>query len=123
MHPWPCVLSSLHVVLQAASDVYSPVSGEVVESNQALADEPGKVGNWALALQHFPQTLFRTVTTQTGAAAALEKRAVGAVSLKDVYNTMMTGTTLKATPDQGQERESEGHLMLIMLLLFRRFGA
>ena len=32
-----------HGLLQAASDVYSPVSGEVLESNQALADEPGKV--------------------------------------------------------------------------------
>ena len=63
------------------------------------------------------------MTHQTGAAAALEKRAVGAVSLKDVYNTMMTGTALKATPGQGQERESEGHPMLIALLLFRRFGA
>ena len=52
MHSWPCVFSSLHVVLQAASDVYSPVSGEVVESNQALADEPGKVGNWALDVSH-----------------------------------------------------------------------
>lgn len=30
-------------VLQAASDVYSPVSGEVVEVNQALVDEPAKV--------------------------------------------------------------------------------
>ena len=30
-------------LLQAASDVYSPVSGEVLESNQALADEPAKV--------------------------------------------------------------------------------
>ena len=29
--------------MQAASDVYSPISGEVVESNQGLADEPGKV--------------------------------------------------------------------------------
>ena len=30
--------------VQAASDVYSPISGEVLESNQGLADEPGKVG-------------------------------------------------------------------------------
>ncbi len=28
---------------QAASDVYSPISGEVVEVNQALADKPGTV--------------------------------------------------------------------------------
>jgi hypothetical protein len=30
--------------LQAASDVYSPVSGEVVEVNQTLADSPATVG-------------------------------------------------------------------------------
>lgn len=31
--------------LQAASDVYSPISGEVVEINQALVDEPAKVSH------------------------------------------------------------------------------
>lgn len=34
---------------QAASDVYAPVSGEVVEINSALVDEPAKVG-WRLGL-------------------------------------------------------------------------
>jgi hypothetical protein len=34
-------LSNTYV--QAASDVYSPISGEVVEINQALVDEPAKV--------------------------------------------------------------------------------
>jgi glycine cleavage system H protein len=29
--------------VKAASEVYAPVSGEVVEVNSALADEPGKV--------------------------------------------------------------------------------
>ncbi len=29
--------------VKAASDVYAPVSGEVVEVNEALAEEPGKV--------------------------------------------------------------------------------
>lgn len=29
--------------VKAASEVYSPVTGEVVEANQALADEPAKV--------------------------------------------------------------------------------
>jgi glycine cleavage system H protein len=29
--------------VKAASDVYAPVSGEVVEVNEALADDPGKV--------------------------------------------------------------------------------
>lgn len=28
---------------QAASDVYSPISGEVVEINSALVDDPSKV--------------------------------------------------------------------------------
>jgi hypothetical protein len=37
--PWLVLV--LH--LQAASDVYSPVSGEVVEINSALVDEPAKV--------------------------------------------------------------------------------
>jgi hypothetical protein len=31
--------------LQAASDVYSPISGEVVETNQALVDEPAKASD------------------------------------------------------------------------------
>ena len=29
--------------VKAASEIYAPVSGEVVEANQALADEPAKV--------------------------------------------------------------------------------
>ena len=29
--------------VKAASDVYAPISGEIVESNQAIVDEPGKV--------------------------------------------------------------------------------
>src|ERR687894_3301740 len=31
--------------VKAASDVYSPVSGEVVETNQALGDNPGTVNS------------------------------------------------------------------------------
>ena len=30
---------------KAASDVYTPVSGEVVEKNQAIVDDPGKVNS------------------------------------------------------------------------------
>jgi glycine cleavage system H protein len=30
---------------KAASDVYTPVSGEVVEINQAIVDDPGKVNS------------------------------------------------------------------------------
>src|SRR5687768_18483202 len=33
--------------VKAASDVYSPVSGEVLETNGALADEPGTVNQAA----------------------------------------------------------------------------
>jgi glycine cleavage system H protein len=33
--------------VKAASDVYSPVSGEVVEINEALGDAPGKVNEGA----------------------------------------------------------------------------
>ena len=29
--------------MQAASDVYAPLSGEVVEVNEALTDDPSKV--------------------------------------------------------------------------------
>ena len=28
---------------KAASDVYTPISGEVMESNQAIVDDPGKI--------------------------------------------------------------------------------
>lgn len=31
--------------VKAASDVYSPVSGEVIEVNSSLSDEPAKVNN------------------------------------------------------------------------------
>ena len=30
---------------KAASDVYTPVSGEIVENNQAIVDDPGKVNS------------------------------------------------------------------------------
>jgi glycine cleavage system H protein len=33
--------------VKAASDVYAPVSGEVVEVNQALSDDPSKVNSGA----------------------------------------------------------------------------
>jgi glycine cleavage system H protein len=42
---------------QAASDVYSPISGEVVEINGALADEPAKIngephsGGWMIKVK------------------------------------------------------------------------
>ena len=30
---------------KAASDVYTPISGEVVENNQAIVDDPGKINS------------------------------------------------------------------------------
>ena len=30
---------------KAASDVYTPISGEVVETNQAIVDDPGKINS------------------------------------------------------------------------------
>ena len=30
---------------KAASDVYTPISGEVVEKNQAIVDDPGKINS------------------------------------------------------------------------------
>lgn len=42
--------------VKAASDLYSPVSGEVVEINEALEDEPGLInqdafGNWIMKVK------------------------------------------------------------------------
>lgn len=43
--------------VKAASDVYSPVSGEVVEVNEALVDDPSKVnsdafgGGWMMKVK------------------------------------------------------------------------
>jgi glycine cleavage system H protein len=43
--------------VKAASDVYAPISGEVVETNAALADEPGAVnqepegGGWFMKVK------------------------------------------------------------------------
>ena len=30
---------------KAASDVYTPISGEIMESNQAIVDDPGKINS------------------------------------------------------------------------------
>jgi glycine cleavage system H protein len=42
--------------VKAASDVYSPIAGEVVEGNEALADTPEKInqdpyGNWIMRIK------------------------------------------------------------------------
>ena len=38
-------VATRRALLQAASDVYSPISGEVLEVNQALADKPATVSD------------------------------------------------------------------------------
>lgn len=38
-----CIADRCYRCAQAASDVYAPVSGEVVEANQALVEDPAKV--------------------------------------------------------------------------------
>jgi glycine cleavage system H protein len=63
----PCVVDSV----KAASDVYAPVSGTVIESNAALADEPelvnsdAEVGGW----------LFRLTLSNPGELDGLMDRA------------------------------------------------
>lgn len=47
--PVACLPAAVPAGLQTASDMYSPVTGEVVEINQALVDDPAKVSN---GLQH-----------------------------------------------------------------------
>jgi len=63
----PCVVDSV----KAASDVYAPVSGEVTDINEALADAPelvntdAETGGW----------LFRLTLADPGQLAALMDRA------------------------------------------------
>ena len=42
---------------QAASDVYSPVSGEVVEFNEKLVEEPGTVCCQAIYCEELRRTM------------------------------------------------------------------
>jgi glycine cleavage system H protein len=41
----PDVGSSVEKSTKAASDVYTPISGEVMENNQAIVDDPGKINS------------------------------------------------------------------------------
>lgn len=52
--------------VKAASDVYAPVAGEVVEANEALAGAPEKVNEDA-----FGQWLFKLRPADSGAIAGL----------------------------------------------------
>ena len=57
--------------VKAASDVYSPVSGTVVEGNAALADEPALANTDPEAAGWF----FKITLTDTGELAALMDEA------------------------------------------------
>lgn len=52
--------------VKAASDIYAPVSGEIVEVNQAAADEPGQVNE-----QPYDTWLFRIKPTDAAELDAL----------------------------------------------------
>ena len=50
---------------KAASDVYTPISGEVMENNQAIVDDPGKINSdpeneaWFFKLKiHYQKKIF-----------------------------------------------------------------
>ncbi len=57
--------------VKAASDIYAPVSGEVVESNAALADTPGDVNSEPMGKGWF----FRIKMSDKGELAGLMDEA------------------------------------------------
>ena len=57
--------------VKAASDIYSPVSGEVVESNAALADTPGDVNTEPMGKGWF----FKVKLSDKGELAGLMDEA------------------------------------------------
>ncbi len=57
--------------VKAASDIYAPVSGEVVESNAALADTPGDVNSEPMGKGWF----FRIKMSDKGELASLMDEA------------------------------------------------
>jgi glycine cleavage system H lipoate-binding protein len=63
--------------VKAASDIYSPVSGEVVEANQAAADAPESVNQDAYAAW-----LFRIKPADAGACADRTRRPAERRSLR-----------------------------------------
>jgi glycine cleavage system H protein len=64
--------------VKAASEVYAPISGEVVEINAALADEPGKVNEaadgdgWFLKLKPSNPAEIEGLMDETAYEAYLE---------------------------------------------------
>ena len=65
--------------VKAASDIYSPVSGEVVEANAALADTPGDVNTEPMGKGWF----FKVKLSDKGELAALMDEAA--------YDTFVKG--------------------------------
>lgn len=66
--------------VKAASDVYAPISGEVTENNQAVADEPSLINN-------SPQEdgwFFRMTIADSGELAKLMDTAAYETYLKDL---------------------------------------
>ena len=64
--------------VKAASDIYAPVSGEVIESNAALADTPGDVNAEPMGKGWF----FRIKMSDKGELAGLMDEAAYAAFVK-----------------------------------------
>lgn len=62
-----CVIESV----KAASDIYAPVSGEIVEVNEALATDPGLINRDPYAAGH----IFKIKPSDAGEAAKLMEAA------------------------------------------------
>lgn len=66
--------------VKAASDIYAPVSGEVIESNAALADTPGDVNAEPMGKGWF----FRIRMSDKGELAGLMDEAAYAAFVKSL---------------------------------------
>lgn len=64
--------------VKAASDIYAPVSGEVIESNAALADQPGDVNSEPMGKGWF----FKLKLADKGELAGLMDEAAYAAFVK-----------------------------------------
>jgi len=64
--------------VKAASDIYAPVSGEVIESNAALADSPGDVNTEPMGKGWF----FKLKLSDKGELAGLMDEAAYAAFVK-----------------------------------------
>jgi glycine cleavage system H protein len=62
--------------VKTASDIYSPVSGEVIEVNESLADEPGAVNNDPYNRGWFFKVRMSDSSTPDGLLCAEDYRAL-----------------------------------------------